>query len=43
MSQKVFFLPDIHVATPTPTVEAILANSINTSILKAQEILNEVK
>jgi hypothetical protein len=31
------------VAAPTPTVEAILANSINTSRLKAREILDEVK
>lgn len=43
VSKGLFSYQIFMVATPTPTVEAILANSINTSILKAQEILNEVK
>ncbi len=43
VSKGLFSYQIFMVATPTPTVETILANSINTSRLKAQEILNEVK
>lgn len=43
VSKGLFSYQIFMVATPTPTVEAILANSINTSRLKAREILDEVK
>lgn len=43
VSKGLFSYQIFMVATPTPTVEAILANSINTSRRKAQEILNEVR
>jgi glycosyltransferase involved in cell wall biosynthesis len=43
VSKGLFSYQIFMVAAPTPTVEAILANSINTSRLKAREILDEVK
>lgn len=43
VSKGLFSYQIFMVAAPTTTVEAILANSVNKSRLKAQEILNEVK